>query len=713
MGVMGRALPLLLLLLTSACAHWRRSSEGLLEGELPHETLGPPGSLGLSRVEIASKRVVLPSGVRLGIEKAPTHGMVGVILTVGAGTAASPEGKDELAHLVEHLALRSRPEGPGTPTIMQQLFALQAADLNGETREDSTTFYAFVPAANVHRLLGVWAALLQEPLANLTEEDLGYEQAIVQNELRERELSLPRRIVQAWVNSALYVEGSGRARALASARGDLMRMTLEDAKTFVDTWYRHPRASVFLIGDFEDPDEIVQHLPMSLVLGSTRPEPLPPIAEEPSPMPPEPPGGIHRLPLTESDRYLTVAWKLPGPFSEAGPLARIVSSQAAVAHYGRVLRQFDHVLDVWGGSSSNRDATVFKLSLQLAEGADAKAFKELAQGVVAAMYDPATFSFLEPYLEWDFIERGVWRPGASRAILQRHSAANALFGAESFREGGLEHARFFHEIGTVSAFTKTVVQIVNAKDRQLADFGRKWLGPEHTRTLLIEPAKTNLVFVENVGAPFSPPVDRPFTPLFEPESDPPVFVGAPLAFEDITYFHLPNGLEVVVVPRHDFPAVTVGLGFSGGTSAGNPPGVVELIRYFETGIYADSEANGLFLRTLEYGRQYRVRYHGSDEPLECALLAGQAPEGNRRRPRLEIHPDAHRQPQGLGHLADRDALGARRSGDVHALRGASFRTGHHPSPHRRSGCPGRVRLDVAYAEPPERHVGDRGRCRRG
>lgn len=196
-------------------------------------------------------------------------------------------------------------------------------------------------------------------------------------------------------------------------------MTLEDAKTFVDAWYRHPRASVFLVGDFEDPDEIVQHLPMSLVVGATRPEPLPPIAEEPSPVPPEPPGGIHRLPLTKSDRYLTVAWKLPGPFSEVGPLARIVSSQAAVAHYGRVLRQFDHVLDVWGGSSSNRDATVFKLSLQLAEGADAQTFKELAQGVVAAMYDPATFSFLEPYLEWDFIERGVWRPGDSSRTCRR------------------------------------------------------------------------------------------------------------------------------------------------------------------------------------------------------------------------------------------------------------------------------------------------------
>lgn len=593
---MRSALFLVFLMAAASCTHWRRSSEGLLEGQLPIETLAPAGSLGLNRIEIASKQVVLPSGLRLGIEKAPSHGMVGVILTIGAGSAASPEGKDELAHLVEHLVFPSRPGGPGTPSIREQLIAMQAFGFNAETTADVTKFYAFVPADNVYRLIALWASVLEEPLNNITEEDLVYEHAAVQNELREHEVSVFKRARATWVNSALHERKTGRARSFSSARGELSRMSLQEVRAYAKQWYRHPQASLFLIGDFQQPDDIVQHLPKSLVIGSTRPVPLPPVAEEPAPLPPVPEGGIHRYPVLTSGRLLTLAWKLPGPYSSRGYLSRIVTSRASRSHYEHVIYQLRGVGQVAAGSTSSRDSTVLTITLELEKDANVETVGALAATVVQSMWSPALYAGLLPYLEWEAVMRAGWNPGRSMLILQRESAAAAIFGNESFRNAGLEHANFFHETGNSSYFVKVASDVANAAPEALAVFANQWLTNDHCRIVLLEPStKEGFVFVDEVENLFSPPASAKGVSPLPLGSDVPKAVPPPVELAAISQFHLPNGLQVAIAPRRDYPVVSVALAFNGGTSAGDPPGVVELVRYFETGIYANLQANGLFL----------------------------------------------------------------------------------------------------------------------
>src|SRR5512146_880710 len=80
-----------------------------------------------------------PSGVRLVAYALPHRPDVLVALSVRAGSARDPPGKEGLAHLVEHLTFHARPGGG--KTVWSRLDAL-GVEFDGRTGADSTEFHA-------------------------------------------------------------------------------------------------------------------------------------------------------------------------------------------------------------------------------------------------------------------------------------------------------------------------------------------------------------------------------------------------------------------------------------------------------------------------------------------------------------------------------------------------------------------------------------------
>src|SRR5215213_4372881 len=106
----------------AGCASHGNFSEGLYQRKLKERPwLGAKGDIGVDPSRYDVRQTLLASGLRVGVERAPTRGMVGVVLVVGAGSVDDPRGKEGLAHLVEHLTFHATFEGRPTTEVVAHL----------------------------------------------------------------------------------------------------------------------------------------------------------------------------------------------------------------------------------------------------------------------------------------------------------------------------------------------------------------------------------------------------------------------------------------------------------------------------------------------------------------------------------------------------------------------------------------------------------------
>src|SRR4051812_23242685 len=91
-----KTLTLLIVLLALGCASSR----------LPR-----PGDVRMRNFQFPLRDFRLPSGMRIVIEEDRSNDRVVLVSVVGSGSAQDPMGKEGLAHLVEHLTFRARPNG--------------------------------------------------------------------------------------------------------------------------------------------------------------------------------------------------------------------------------------------------------------------------------------------------------------------------------------------------------------------------------------------------------------------------------------------------------------------------------------------------------------------------------------------------------------------------------------------------------------------------
>jgi zinc protease len=105
------------------------------------------------------------------------------MLILDGGSGEDPEGREGLAHLVEHLSLRASELREAH--IHVDRFA-QGITYNGATEHDAVVFTEEGPASSIHAMLWAEATRLSEPVAGLDETTFQVERNVVLNELRER-----------------------------------------------------------------------------------------------------------------------------------------------------------------------------------------------------------------------------------------------------------------------------------------------------------------------------------------------------------------------------------------------------------------------------------------------------------------------------------------------------------------------------------------------
>ncbi|WP_415835091.1 M16 family metallopeptidase [Corallococcus soli] len=142
------------------------------------------------------------SGLRVVVERDARSPVVAMVAVVGAGGTSDPAGKQGLAHLVEHLAFRSRLTG--SASVKARMEAAGAGYSNGSTNLDYTTYETMAPKEALATLVKLEGQRLSAPIAGISPEVFAVEREVVRNELRQRNETGYVGQVSGWVHAATF-----------------------------------------------------------------------------------------------------------------------------------------------------------------------------------------------------------------------------------------------------------------------------------------------------------------------------------------------------------------------------------------------------------------------------------------------------------------------------------------------------------------------------
>jgi predicted Zn-dependent peptidase len=201
-------------------------------------------------IDIAVDYYQLDNGLKDELSRDVTAPTVTVGVYYHIGFRIEPRGRTGFAHLFEHLMF----QGSANLGKMQfiRLVEGNGGVLNGSTRFDYTNYYQIVPANVLETVL--WAEADRMKGLAINQANLENQQGVVKNEVRDATmnqpyggfpwLTMPQVANQNWFN----------AHNFYGDLDDLDAATLEDAKSFFDTYYAPNNAVVVVVGDF-DPAE--------------------------------------------------------------------------------------------------------------------------------------------------------------------------------------------------------------------------------------------------------------------------------------------------------------------------------------------------------------------------------------------------------------------------------------------------------------------------
>ena len=589
----------------AACTPARTGSFMEVSAKLPFHTLAPPEQIGISQLKFPTRQIALPSGVTMVLEQAPTRGMVGVVLTVGAGSTSDPPGREGLAHLVEHLNFHARPVagGPGADLLtVHQVLSVLGATFNATTLLDTTQYSEVAPRAALPALLRLAASRLSDPLAGVGEAQLELERAVVTNELRQRGESGVYGHAFGWLQRALMPAGHPYARPLLGQPSTLKELTLEGARAFARAHYRPENATLLVVME-ELSDEVVERVKGELppaLLGNEanrRERARPAKVSFPTESPEEPDTLLHpeRGPVAAPE--LWVGWFVPTAHGNLGALVRLATAAPVVTAALKARLPPGEVRDVEIATIEGRLATFLVCRVELARAGKQIDVAEVVTEEMAALWQPYHPREVASWLREAAKAEGVVLPpratsaltesilrGNNRTLIGLHQTALAhlVFSAESYLSRALARADHLQLSGEGRALEKTLVRAANVTTDELALFAQKYLSAERARVLYVEPLPaTERPPPAAVGVPGTRQEIAEMPVEQAARLPPPLWQPAPQELQQMRRVRLPSGIDLILLPRPHFQGVTVALGFRGGTAAGSPRGVVELLRRFQ------------------------------------------------------------------------------------------------------------------------------------
>lgn len=296
-----------------------------LTGCLVHHPRLPPRQGGVS-----NRTLQYPSGLRVVIEPEPGSKRIAVAVLVGAGSAQDPNGKEGLAHFLEHLVFRSKPANrlsAWDELDYAGLASQGSSQVNAYTRPETTTFLGIAPSGSAMQVLPLMASLVVRPLQGVDDAVLEVERNVVRRERFDSDPHAGGAVLDA-VSAVTLPKGYPGSRPVGGTEASLTAITRADLEAFTYSYYQPANTVVVLVGDLPSAaaDALVSAAFPKEWLSA--PQPVTPrnVEGAVAARVPNPPLGEDR-PIIESrvkHRRLMIAWAVPGLAQPAGPAMPLV-----------------------------------------------------------------------------------------------------------------------------------------------------------------------------------------------------------------------------------------------------------------------------------------------------------------------------------------------------------------------------------------------------
>lgn len=540
-------------------------------------TLPRAGKPAMTDVQFRMREFRLDNGLRIIVEEDHAAPLVGVFTVVDVGSSGDPKGKEGLAHLVEHLAFRAKPNGGGT--AWTQLENVGVGLLNASTNLDATMYFEVGPKELLPALLAIDVGRLTNPLLGVDERTFEVEREVVRNELRQRGENA---IGPAFnfLQEAAFPPGHPYARPVGGSHESLSNISLDDAKAFVAQHYQPKNMTMVIIGDV-DLANIHSALFRGLPGGFFMPkpptkEPFPPrVKAEAPPLPEPPPAKLIKKHSTVATPELYVVWSLPRAFDADTVLLDFVRSAANRELSAAFLSDPDIVgVGVFTVPGAEASMLVAQATLRRGDHAE-KSYEKLLDQLVN-IWAPS-----EEAADANLLVATAKRFGRARnsAVMQM------TFDAEDIALRGAERAMSAHFTGDPLTYSRRLKALIDVNESQVTHFAEKYLTRQRARAVLVEPFPPDAKDVTSGSTGLAPAVADTKLPVIAAErvralgasQQSRALETVVRAKRDHIVETLPNGLKVVVHRRRDaLPVAVVQLTFPTGSGMATPVGAPDL-----------------------------------------------------------------------------------------------------------------------------------------
>jgi zinc protease len=214
---------------------------------------GPVESVSTVKVDIPFKKFVLKNGLTLIVHEDHKAPIVAVNVWYHVGSKNEKLGKTGFAHLFEHLMFTGSENFKGTGdqrAFFEVMERLGATDLNGTTSNDRTDYFENVPKNALDVALWLESDRMGHLLGAIDTNKLDTQRGVVQNEKRQGE-NEPYGIVEELVTKGTAPPGHPYSWTVIGSMEDLNAASLEDVKTWFQTYYGAANVVLVVAGDID------------------------------------------------------------------------------------------------------------------------------------------------------------------------------------------------------------------------------------------------------------------------------------------------------------------------------------------------------------------------------------------------------------------------------------------------------------------------------
>jgi zinc protease len=207
-----------------------------------------PVTLAGQTAAIAYESFTLPNGLRVIYSEDHTTPIVSVDIWYDVGSRDERPGRSGFAHLFEHLMFEGSAHAP--KGLHSHLIESAGGEDNASTAEDRTNYFATVPSNYLNVVLWLEADRMRS--LTITDETFHNQRETVKEERRLRVDNQPYGV--AFTDGMTWPFDSATcfpyAHTVIGSMVDLNTATLDDVRTFFDTYYAPNTATLVVTGDF-------------------------------------------------------------------------------------------------------------------------------------------------------------------------------------------------------------------------------------------------------------------------------------------------------------------------------------------------------------------------------------------------------------------------------------------------------------------------------